>query len=280
MRETGEIIRNLRIMAGFTQRDLAAALHVTDKAISKWERGVCLPDINLLPKLSLLLDTDIEALISKDLEQEKWIGLVDIKGCDFSQPIYDKPLIYYLLIHYLLVGITEIYVLTTDSNRRFLEREAFHTLGFNFRFDEPGDCKMMIMNHPWLIFGSDLTKQFKGAMLSGRNTKLVPEKQHPVMYFSCDAASYFGNRKRFMSSASGRTLGRGIVCFDMGDCSKAVDIAFFVRLYQENSGLLLGSLEEAAYNKNLIRRDQLMDIAETVPYGLFLRKLEGKPQVD
>ena len=65
MNETGKIIRELRINAGFTQKTLAEALHITDKAVSKWERGLCLPDVTLLPQLSLLLDVDMDVLIAK-----------------------------------------------------------------------------------------------------------------------------------------------------------------------------------------------------------------------
>ena len=36
----GSLIRALRREAGMTQRDLAETLGVTDKAVSKWERGV------------------------------------------------------------------------------------------------------------------------------------------------------------------------------------------------------------------------------------------------
>ena len=64
MSNAGNIIKEHRIRAGFTQNALAAALHVTDKAISKWERGICLPDVTLMPKLSLLLDVDLEVFIS------------------------------------------------------------------------------------------------------------------------------------------------------------------------------------------------------------------------
>ena len=38
--KTGQLIRALRTELGMTQRQLADALGVTDRAVSKWERGV------------------------------------------------------------------------------------------------------------------------------------------------------------------------------------------------------------------------------------------------
>ena len=40
--KTGKLIRTLRLEKGLTQAELAAALCVSDKAVSKWERGVSL----------------------------------------------------------------------------------------------------------------------------------------------------------------------------------------------------------------------------------------------
>ena len=42
---TGEQISRLRKQKNLTQRQLAEQLHVTDKAVSKWERGVNFPDL-------------------------------------------------------------------------------------------------------------------------------------------------------------------------------------------------------------------------------------------
>ncbi len=247
MNETGKIIQKLRIKAGFTQKSLAEALHITDKAISKWERGLCLPDVTLLPKISLLLDVDLDLLMAKSVEQEKWIGVIDIQNCDFSQIIYDKPLVYYLLVHYLLLGIKDIHVLTDEVNLKYLKGQIFTELGFRFSFDKPETANMMILNHPWFLFGSDLTQQFRGAMLSGRNIKLVPENQEPVFFFSHGNA-YYSDPKKVMKTAATRTLGRGMVCLDMGDYDKLLDVANFVRIYQQNTGLLIGDLQEAALN--------------------------------
>ena len=254
MNETGKIIQELRINAGFTQKTLAEALHITDKAVSKWERGLCLPDVALLPKLSLLLDVDMDVLIAKSIEQEEWIGVIAIQHCDFSQIIYDKPLVYYLLIHYLLLGITNIHVLTDEVNRKYLQGQPFTDLGFHFSFEKPEAANMMILNHPWFLFGSDLTQQFQGAMLSERNIKLIPQNQEPVFFFSHGSA-YFEDPKKFMKTAAKRTLGRGMVCLDMSDYDKSLDVANFVRIYQQNTGLRIGDLQEVVLNhKSVVKK--------------------------
>lgn len=52
----GDFIGSERKNLGLTQRDLAARLHVTDKAVSKWERGLSYPDVTLLEPLAAALD--------------------------------------------------------------------------------------------------------------------------------------------------------------------------------------------------------------------------------
>ena len=46
----------LRTAKGMTQLELGEMISYSDKAISKWERGGCYPDITLLPKLATLLE--------------------------------------------------------------------------------------------------------------------------------------------------------------------------------------------------------------------------------
>jgi transcriptional regulator with XRE-family HTH domain len=51
----GSIIAELRKEKSMTQQDLADKLNVTDKAVSKWERGISCPDINTIPQLAEIL---------------------------------------------------------------------------------------------------------------------------------------------------------------------------------------------------------------------------------
>lgn len=276
VKQTGELIQQLRTEAGYTQKSLAAALHITDKAISKWERGICLPDVSLLPKLSLLLDADVELLVSNSIAEENWLGLIEIANCDFSQIVYDKPLVYYLLSHFLLLGIRKIHVLTNKDNEAYLKNGSFEELGISFVFEKPKKpANLMLIDHPWFLFGSDLTQQFQGAMLSQRKIKLVPQNQQAVIVFCPeeDMEKYFSDKKDFVRKTSVRTLGRGMVCLDMDDYDKIVDVASFVRTYQKNVGLLIGSIEEIAYNMGFIDTEQLIKFADNVSYVNTLKQI-------
>ena len=51
----GEKIREYRQKKGLTQDALAAELHVSSQAVSKWENGLTMPDINLLVPISKVL---------------------------------------------------------------------------------------------------------------------------------------------------------------------------------------------------------------------------------
>ena len=58
-----DVIVELRKEKGFTQQELANKLHITDKAVSKWERGLSYPDITSISTLANILDVDSSYLI-------------------------------------------------------------------------------------------------------------------------------------------------------------------------------------------------------------------------
>lgn len=59
----GTMIRTLRTERGMTQLDLARQMGVTDKAVSKWERDLSIPDVSSLPRLAELLGVSVEELL-------------------------------------------------------------------------------------------------------------------------------------------------------------------------------------------------------------------------
>jgi transcriptional regulator with XRE-family HTH domain len=67
----GKFIKEKRKEKGLTQNELASKINVTDKAISKWERGLGCPDVSLLEVLSKELDVSIlELLNGRKIESE------------------------------------------------------------------------------------------------------------------------------------------------------------------------------------------------------------------
>ncbi len=63
-RKTGRFIAEKRKERNLSQRDLADFLHITDKAISKWERGLSFPDITVLIPLSEALNVSLYDLLT------------------------------------------------------------------------------------------------------------------------------------------------------------------------------------------------------------------------
>jgi len=62
--EIGKKIKALRLQKGMTQEELAAKLNMSSQAISKWENNVTMPDIQLLPRLSVILGVTIDELFA------------------------------------------------------------------------------------------------------------------------------------------------------------------------------------------------------------------------
>ena len=59
----GKFISEKRKNLNMTQSHLADKLHITDKAVSKWERGLSLPDISILIPLSEILNVSLYDLL-------------------------------------------------------------------------------------------------------------------------------------------------------------------------------------------------------------------------
>ena len=63
-RKTGIFIAQKRNAINMSQRELADHLHITDKAVSKWERGLSFPDITILIPLAQILDVSLYDLLT------------------------------------------------------------------------------------------------------------------------------------------------------------------------------------------------------------------------
>lgn len=70
-KKTGEIISKKRIALNMTQKELANKLFITDKAVSKWERGISSPDISILIPLAEILNISLYDLLKGEEEDNE-----------------------------------------------------------------------------------------------------------------------------------------------------------------------------------------------------------------
>ena len=63
----GSLLYKLRKEKGMTQKEVADSMNISNKTISKWERGLGCPDVSLLPELSEIFDVNIEKILQGEL---------------------------------------------------------------------------------------------------------------------------------------------------------------------------------------------------------------------
>lgn len=71
----GDFIKELRKEKKLTQKELGEKLNITDKAISKWERGLSFPDISVLKDLADFFEIDISELLNGERGKKQEIDL-------------------------------------------------------------------------------------------------------------------------------------------------------------------------------------------------------------
>jgi len=88
----GEKLKNYRKEKKFTQDEVAAKIGVSAQAVSKWEKGECLPDVYNLKLLSQLLRVSVDALLETGVE-DKIIETYKIEKAVFE--LVERPAIIY-----------------------------------------------------------------------------------------------------------------------------------------------------------------------------------------
>lgn len=63
-----ENLRNLRKQKGLSQEELAERLHVVRQTISKWEKGLSVPDADLLIRIAEIFETTVSTLLGDTVE--------------------------------------------------------------------------------------------------------------------------------------------------------------------------------------------------------------------
>lgn len=64
-------LKQLRKKCGYTQEELAIKVNVVRQTVSKWEKGLSVPDAQTLQRIAEVLDVNVSQLLGADIPEEK-----------------------------------------------------------------------------------------------------------------------------------------------------------------------------------------------------------------
>lgn len=153
----GKYIAFKRKEQGLTQKQLAEKLNMSDKSVSKWERGICLPDVSVYLELCKILDISInEFLAGEDIpketiEQKAEENIIQITKDNKNKQKYLKKIIRLLIVMLVVfIFITSIFIykkLTQPQNyiEPYLEKST-EIQTANMLSNHPGDILLFHYN--------------------------------------------------------------------------------------------------------------------------------------
>lgn len=113
----GKYIAAKRKALGLTQKQLAEKLNMSDKSVSKWERGICLPDVTVYLELCKILGISIneflagEDIIEENIEQKSEENILKITKDNKTKQKYLKKIIRLLIVMLVVfIFITSIFI--------------------------------------------------------------------------------------------------------------------------------------------------------------------------
>lgn len=173
VKKIGESIRHLRVKEGLTQQDIADYLGISFQAVSKWERGICVPDAAYLAKLAERLNVELADLLEGDITylNDEWEGVLCLPQCDWLT-VGEKPVIEIVLSYFMLAGIRSITVQGHETQitqvKEYIDGKIEYKLHFRYIEDlrKYGDFShnIMAVTEPIFLYGTNLTKYFWRAM--------------------------------------------------------------------------------------------------------------------
>ena len=289
LKETGKTIAKLRRSGGFTQASLAEKLGISDKAVSKWERGIACPDVSLWNKLSILLDTDIESMIYGHDGRKEWRGalLLD-EGIPCDTLIFNKPLIHYLLSQFLLVGISDITIVgkCTPPSLPGVQIDVIDNISkVNHWFT---NSTFLIYGNRFL-YGPNLTKYFMRAMSRTDSITIISSMKRKGLYpIEVDenrkakltdklvSNQYYAEPFAFVPAKTGiskyirfedlikgddinaETMVRGMMSFHVCSYADAFKLSEFVKIMEELTGERIGCIEEIVIRRGMAEYEDVI----------------------
>lgn len=83
-------LRTLRKQKGMSQEILAQQLNVVRQTVSKWEKGLSVPDVDMLIRIADLFDTSVSELLGKEIEQKENVSDIAVQLALLNEQLAQK----------------------------------------------------------------------------------------------------------------------------------------------------------------------------------------------
>jgi len=80
-----ENLKRLRKSKGYSQEQLAVQLNVVRQTVSKWEKGLSVPDAEMLMDIAELFDVPVSDLLGKDIESESKTDVLEVIAIELAK---------------------------------------------------------------------------------------------------------------------------------------------------------------------------------------------------
>lgn len=177
----GKFIAQKRKEKNLTQQQLGEMLFVTDKAVSKWERGLSLPDITLLEKLAATLDTDIYSILQ--IKQENNLDVEVILNEEKRKiKVQVKRKFLLWLIPIFVIFITILFKLISFG---------YDVMPIRYNHFEDKLIKLGVPKFSFLIKNNDTNYSFKN--FRGKNVLINEQKSflNTLTHLTCNNTNYY-----------------------------------------------------------------------------------------
>ena len=127
-----ENLQNLRKARGLSQEELAERIHVVRQTVSKWEKGLSVPDADLLIRLADTLHTPVSALLGDTVEPEETPEMQQLseKLAQLNEELaQQKKRSRRQLLLFSLVAMGAVGILLFDLSQALHLRSAMETIG-------------------------------------------------------------------------------------------------------------------------------------------------------
>jgi transcriptional regulator with XRE-family HTH domain len=103
-----ENLKTLRKQKGMTQDILAQRLNVVRQTVSKWEKGLSVPDAEMLTKIAELLEVPVSDLLGAKIEDEKKEDEIAVQLAVLNQYLSDRSIRRHKIWRIVLIVVAAI----------------------------------------------------------------------------------------------------------------------------------------------------------------------------